>query len=402
MARIAISYRRSDSQDITGRIFDRLSQQYGKDTVFRDIDSIQPGIDFRTQIADALTAVDVLLVIVGPRWLGQGDGGRVRMNNEADPVRIEVETALKRSIPIIPVLVGGMKMPEVGDLPESLKDFAFRHAVTVDGGRDFDHHIRGLTRALDRFFADGGGVPDRENVAASQAGVARPPPPWRAYGLAGVAVVVVLAIAGVFLVNKSNQPAVTVRPPATPPVTAAVTTPYMNSAPATAPLPAPATSEAERAWSVTKDSTSVAVLNDFIRQFGDTPYGSMARARVQELAKSAAVAAPRPQTPPAPQPVPQTPTASVPTPTSASPSFACSGSLKPDEQAVCHNGELSYLDRQLDVTFRALFARLNRDQQTLLKDQESAWLKQRAACLANESCIRDAYQSRLAQLRNWQ
>jgi hypothetical protein len=69
LAKIAISYRRSDSQDITGRIFDRLSQQYGRDTVFRDIDSIKPGIDFRTQIADALTATDVLLVIVGPRWL---------------------------------------------------------------------------------------------------------------------------------------------------------------------------------------------------------------------------------------------------------------------------------------------------------------------------------------------
>src|SRR5271155_5233024 len=74
MAKIAISYRRSDSQDITGRIFDRLSQQYGRDTVFRDIDSIQPGIDFRAQIADALTATDVLLVIVGPRWLGRGEG----------------------------------------------------------------------------------------------------------------------------------------------------------------------------------------------------------------------------------------------------------------------------------------------------------------------------------------
>jgi uncharacterized protein YecT (DUF1311 family) len=52
MARIAISYRRSDSQDITGRIFDRLVMHYSKSTVFRDIDSIRPGIDFRTQIAD--------------------------------------------------------------------------------------------------------------------------------------------------------------------------------------------------------------------------------------------------------------------------------------------------------------------------------------------------------------
>src|SRR4029077_17856722 len=80
MARIAISYRRSDSQDITGRIFDRLVQHFGKDTVFRDIDSIQPGIDFRTQIAAALGATDVLLVVVGPAWLGRGKGTRGRLD----------------------------------------------------------------------------------------------------------------------------------------------------------------------------------------------------------------------------------------------------------------------------------------------------------------------------------
>ena len=173
MAKIAISYRRSDSQDITGRIFDRLAQQYGKDTVFRDIDSIRPGIDFRTQIADALTATDVLLVIVGPRWLGRGEGVDSRMDNESDPVRVEVEMALKRDIPVIPVLVSGMKMPEAGELPATLKDFAFRHAVEVDGGRDFDHHIEGLSRALDQIFAAKGMAPPaRQAECRSIAGAA--------------------------------------------------------------------------------------------------------------------------------------------------------------------------------------------------------------------------------------
>jgi uncharacterized protein YecT (DUF1311 family) len=173
MAKIAISYRRSDSQDITGRIFDRLSQQYGKDTVFRDIDSIRPGIDFRTQIADALSKTDVLLVIVGPRWLGRGEGIASRMENESDPVRVEVEMALKRDIPVIPVLVSGMKMPEAGELPATLRDFAFRHAVEVDGGRDFDHHIVGLSRALDEIFAAKGMAPlRRQEDAGNIAGTA--------------------------------------------------------------------------------------------------------------------------------------------------------------------------------------------------------------------------------------
>lgn len=195
MAKIAISYRRSDSQDITGRIFDRLVQHYGKDTVFRDIDSIQPGIDFRTQIAAALGTTDVLLVVVGPAWLGRGKDAASRMDNAADPVRIEVETALKRDIPIIPVLVGGMRTPEVNELPESLRDFAYRHAVTADSGRDFDHHMDGLIRALDRIAAlqsrSGGKAPRRLSpalygivgglaVAAVVLGVVllrRPPPP---------------------------------------------------------------------------------------------------------------------------------------------------------------------------------------------------------------------------------
>jgi uncharacterized protein YecT (DUF1311 family) len=174
MAKIAISYRRSDSQDITGRIFDRLAQQYGRDTVFRDIDSIRPGIDFRTQIADALTATDVLLVIVGPRWLGRGEGVASRMDNESDPVRVEVEMALKREIPVIPVLVSGMKMPEAGELPATLKDFAFRHAVEVDGGRDFDHHIEGLSRTLDQIFAAKGMAPPARQQNAGAAPTANP------------------------------------------------------------------------------------------------------------------------------------------------------------------------------------------------------------------------------------
>ncbi len=153
MSKIAISYRRSDSQDITGRIFDRLVEHYGKDTVFRDIDNIRPGIDFRKQIADALRTAEVLVVVVGPRWLGRSKGGEVRMENEADPVRIEVETALGRGIPVIPLLVGGSAMPTTTQLPGSLRDFAYRHAVTIDGGRDFDHHVAGLVRALDELLA---------------------------------------------------------------------------------------------------------------------------------------------------------------------------------------------------------------------------------------------------------
>jgi len=47
--------------------------------------------------------------------------------------------------------------------------------------------------------------------------------------------------------------------------------------------PAAAASLAERAWDTTKDSTSIAVFEEFVREFGDTVYGRLARARLQEL-----------------------------------------------------------------------------------------------------------------------
>jgi uncharacterized protein YecT (DUF1311 family) len=130
------------------------------------------------------------------------------MDNEADPVRIEVETALKRDIPIIPVLVHAVKMPEVGELPGSLRDFAFRHAVSVDGGRDFDHHIEGLIRSLDQFF--GTSVGDRESLVSPET---RKPSLWKKYGLAGGLAAVIIVLAAILFRTDTKQPAVAVQSP---------------------------------------------------------------------------------------------------------------------------------------------------------------------------------------------
>ena len=89
MPRITISYRRDDSGVITGRIFDRLAAHYGREAVFRDIDNIPPGIDFARHISDILDESDIVLAIVGPRWIGPR-AGRSRLANAADPVRVEM------------------------------------------------------------------------------------------------------------------------------------------------------------------------------------------------------------------------------------------------------------------------------------------------------------------------
>ena len=156
MPRIVISYRREDSAGITGRIFDRLVTHFGQDTVFRDVDNIPLGVDFREHINSVLAETDITLVIIGNRWAG-GRKGRRRIDDPADPVRVEVETALRRGMHVIPVLVEGSEIPKVEELPESLKDLAYRNGLDVDSGRDFDQHIERLIRNIQPMLAGAAG-----------------------------------------------------------------------------------------------------------------------------------------------------------------------------------------------------------------------------------------------------
>ncbi len=153
MPMISISYRRADSEAMTGRIFDRLAAHYGRESIFRDIDNIPPGIDFRVHINDMLRKTSILLAVIGPNWLGATSDGSDRIRRESDAVRVEIETALRRRTPLIPVLIGMTVMPNSDQLPPSLKDFAFRNAVRVDTGQDFDYHMDRLIRSMDAILA---------------------------------------------------------------------------------------------------------------------------------------------------------------------------------------------------------------------------------------------------------
>jgi hypothetical protein len=146
LPKIIISYRRADSDVFAGRIRDRLAACFGEDSVFIDVDNIPFGTDFRVHIQNELAKADAVLVVVGPRWLGAGKGAQSRIKVSTDPVRIEVEAALSKGTPIVPILVGDTVMPNIEQLPESLKNFAFINAATVDTGRDFH-------RDLDRVIA---------------------------------------------------------------------------------------------------------------------------------------------------------------------------------------------------------------------------------------------------------
>lgn len=174
MARIVISYRRSDSAAITGRIFDKLSGHFGRDSVFMDVDNIPFGTDFRDHIRQVLDTCDMLIAVIGPEWTGPGADGAHRIKNASDFVRMEVETALQRGIPVVPLLVGATPMPDPANLPETLAGLVFRNAAEVDPGRDFHPHMDRLIAAMELLLPPeaGGGrrfATKREHVAQSGA-----------------------------------------------------------------------------------------------------------------------------------------------------------------------------------------------------------------------------------------
>jgi hypothetical protein len=175
MPKLAISYRRSDSSAITGRIFDRLAAHYGKESVFMDIDNIPFGTNFRTHIQAVLRETEILIVVIGPRWLGTDAAGTARMSQESDPVRAEVEAALARNMPVIPVLVDGAKMPSSAELPASFNEFASLNAAEVATGRDFHPHLDRLIRAIDR-TAQVRAIPGSPPAGAARAGIAAAAP----------------------------------------------------------------------------------------------------------------------------------------------------------------------------------------------------------------------------------
>jgi hypothetical protein len=146
---IFVSYRRTDSADVAGRIYDRLLGAFGKTAIFKDVDSIPLGFDFKEYLDKKVSECNVLLAIIGDRWLEASDSmGRERLVDPSDFVRIEIESALARGIPVIPLLVRGASIPSEEELPASLKKLVYRNGIQIrsdpDFHRDMDRLISGL------------------------------------------------------------------------------------------------------------------------------------------------------------------------------------------------------------------------------------------------------------------
>jgi hypothetical protein len=152
MSSVFLCYRREDSGGFAGRIQDQLVRDLGADVLFMDVDNIPLGSNFVKVLRDEVAKCDVLLAVIGQNWLDSRDerGGR-RLDNPHDFVRIEIETALKRDIPVVPILLDGVRVPKADDLPEELGELSLRNGIDVrlaSFHSDVSRLIEGLKKQL--------------------------------------------------------------------------------------------------------------------------------------------------------------------------------------------------------------------------------------------------------------
>lgn len=152
--RIFISYRRADSSAIVGRLYDRLSATFGKVNVFKDVDDIPLGANFRQVLNQEVSHCDVLLVMIGQEWHNHDAiTGQSRLFDPDDFVRIEVESGLARdNLMVIPVLVNETVMPTRDELPPSLDDLCDLNAAILRNDPDFNRDSEWLIEQIQNSF----------------------------------------------------------------------------------------------------------------------------------------------------------------------------------------------------------------------------------------------------------
>lgn len=129
---IFVSYRRDDTRQAAGRLADDLADHFGSPHIFRDIEGIDPGVEFAQALNQALETCAVMLVLIGPKWLDICDAqGRRRLDNPNDWIRQEIGTALRRGIRVVPVLIDGAALPDEASLSDELKPLVRRQALEL-------------------------------------------------------------------------------------------------------------------------------------------------------------------------------------------------------------------------------------------------------------------------------
>lgn len=139
---VFISYRRSDSRHVAGRLKDHIGWERGVAEVFLDTQSIRAGEAFPARIVQAVNQATHVLVIIGPGW------DAARLGEPGDFVRQEIALALSSTSQVIPMLVDGASMPRPDEIPGELLPLLDRNAFTIHNDKGFPEEIKPLLRHM--------------------------------------------------------------------------------------------------------------------------------------------------------------------------------------------------------------------------------------------------------------
>lgn len=219
---VFISYRRGETNGQARAIHEMLEQRLGEERVFMDVDAIALGEIFKTKITEGLLSSGVALVLIGKDWLN--DENRARLQQPNDWVRIEIETAIQRHVPIIPILVERAPMPTREQLPEPIQSLVDYQSMDLENSR-WDGDMIRLNASIDTWIARREQMQTVPVVGEGQQPSPPPPPEplptvhkrekskqsstrLRAIIAAGIALVVLVVILAVVLPSKkpTNSP----------------------------------------------------------------------------------------------------------------------------------------------------------------------------------------------------
>lgn len=194
LPRTFISYRRAESSYAVDRVYEHLAREYTPQNVFRDIDTIHVGEDFAHSIERAISACDVVLVVMGPGWAHHVDAsGAPRLHDPGDFVRMEVVRGLGGDCTVVPVLIDGARLPAAADLPPDLRPLLTLQTAQlrpVDSARD----LHALTARVERA---------RRAVVAERSPLRSPRVRrWRDVAFAAVAIMFATQVTALVLVGR--------------------------------------------------------------------------------------------------------------------------------------------------------------------------------------------------------
>jgi hypothetical protein len=160
-----MSYRRADDRHFIGRLHDQLCLAFGEEKVFRDIDSIPAGTNFRQVILRTLDEVDAVVAVIGPNWARPSGGDSAA---STDYVFLELIEALKHGKPVVPVLIEDTVIPPLDELPSDLRALREINAISVHADPDFRRDSLHLVEAVNALVAEDRARIVREREAAEE------------------------------------------------------------------------------------------------------------------------------------------------------------------------------------------------------------------------------------------